>query len=406
MDRPSVLLALAGDSTDEADALRRAGFDPLCNMNEVEGRATASAIDLAVLDCDLPAEMVASVYAALHVGRSIPTILLVDREMDSLPVEIVSTGHDEVAFKPVVGEALVYRLQALLIRAGRSLPAESGGWAATESLSQAPIAGEGHVVSVFAPKGGVGKTTVAVNVAVALREQTRAQVLLLDADVGVGNVTAVLDVPYRWGLADLADSPPAEWTDAAFEQATSTHPQSGVRVLTWGNDPAQSERVTVDLLLAALRWARNHHSYIIVDTHPGYDDRTMAMLTLANEIFLVVTPEVGALRNSAQFLELAREVGLGSVVKVIVNRANHGIRVDDMAKSLGLPISATIVSSGPKAVMAANEGKPVITKFPREKIADDLHAVARLISHPDTPASKTAPARPWWLRIGARTSNA
>ena len=109
------------------------------------------------------------------------------------------------------------------------------------------------------------------------------------------------------------------------------HAESGVRVLTWGTDPAESERVTVDLLLAALRWARNHHSYVIVDNHPGYDDRTMAMLAVANEIFLVVTPEVGALRNSSQFLELARELGLGNVIRVIVNRANHGIRMQDMA---------------------------------------------------------------------------
>jgi len=132
----------------------------------------------------------------------------------------------------------------------------------------------------------------------------------------------------------------------------------------------------------------------------------MAMLTLSDEIFLVITPEVGALRNSAQFLDLAREVGLGSMVKVIVNRANHGIKLVDMARALGLPIAATIVSAGPKAVMAANEGKPVITKFPKEKISDDLHRVARLISRPDAPLVAAAAKRPWWLRVGTRTSGA
>ena len=160
------------------------------------------------------------------------------------------------------------------------------------------------------------------------------------------------------GLADLADSPQEEWTDAAFEQIVATHPDSGVRVLTWGTDPAESERISVDLLLAALRWARDHHSYVIVDNHPGYADRTMAMLAVSSEIFLVVTPEVGALRNSTQFLDLARELGFGNVVRVIVNRANHGIRPQDMAKTLGLPISATIVSNGPKAVISSNEGRP------------------------------------------------
>jgi pilus assembly protein CpaE len=404
MERPSVLIAVEDGVTEHLEALRRAGFDASAVDAESPHLDPRALPDLAILDCDLPAEILSPIYGALHGEAPVSTILLVS-DRTELPPEIrAGAATDEVALKPVPPEALVYRLQALLIRSGRHLPAESALMAASESLSEAPIAGEGHVVSVFAPKGGVGKTTVAVNVAVALREQTRSEILLFDADVGVGNVTAVLEVPYRMGLSDLADSPPQDWTDAAFEQTVALHRDSGLRVLTWGADPADSERVSVDLLLAALRWGRNHHSYVVIDNHPGYDDRTMAMLAVSNEIFLVVTPEMGALRNSAQFLELARELGLGGVVRVIVNRANHGIRLDDMAKSLGLPISATIVSSGPKAVIAANEGRPVITKFPREKIASDLHQVARLLTQQDLPEVGREPARRWWMRFGTRTS--
>jgi pilus assembly protein CpaE len=401
MERPKILLAVNGDVRGYADALSRAGFEP-----SIADPNTATTTDMAVIDCDLDREFVTLVYGALRTSTSIPVLLLVSPGTD-LPAGIGGAG-DEVALKPLPPDALVYRLQALLIRTGRHLPTESGAWAADESLSSAPIAGEGHVVSVFAPKGGVGKTTIAVNMAVALRQQTRAEVLLFDADVGVGNVTSVLEVPYRMGLADLADSPPEEWTDAAFEQAVSIHADTGVKVLTWGTDPAESERVSVDLLLAALRWARNHNSYVIVDNHPGYDDRTMAMLAVANEIFLVVTPEVGAIRNSSQFLELARELGLGNVVRVIVNRANHGVRMADMASSLGLPIAATVVSNGPRAVIASNEGKPIITKFPREKIADDLHRVARLVTEPGGAAAPTSSkaTRKWWTRFGTRPSEA
>jgi pilus assembly protein CpaE len=401
MERPKILLGVDGDAHAYADALTRAGFEPL-----MADPSVASTADMAVLDCDQDPELVAMMYQAVHANGSIPVLLLVGPETD-LPVG-VGGARDEVALKPLPPDALVYRLQAVLIRSGRHLPSESGEWAADESLSGAPIAGEGHVVSVFAPKGGVGKTTISVNMAVALRQQTRSEVLLFDADVGVGNVSSVLEVPYRMGLADLADSQPEEWTDAAFEQAVTVHADTGVRVLTWGNDPAESERVTVDLLLAALRWARNHHSYIIVDNHPGYDDRTMAMLAVANEIFLVVTPEVGAVRNSSQFLELARELGLGNVVRVIVNRANHGIRMADMESALGLPISATVVSSGPKAVIASNEGKPIVTKFPREKIADDLHRVARLVIEPDAGTSPAVArtSRRWWTRFGTRPTEA
>lgn len=395
MERPTVLLAVDGETESYLEALERAGFVPTL----ADASVPAGSFDLAVIDCELGAEVAATLYGALHEGGRVPVLLMLGAGMD-LPEGLGAA--DELALKPVPPEALVYRLQALLIRSGRNLPSEPGQWETAESPSSAI---EGHVVSVFAPKGGVGKTTIAVNVAVALRQQTRSEVLLFDADVGVGNVTSVFDVPYRYGLADLADSPPEEWTDAAFEQAVSAHVASGVNVLTWGTDPAQSERVTVDLLLAALRWARSNHSYVIVDNHPGYDDRTMAMLASANEIFLVVTPEVGALRNSAQFLELARELGLGSFVRVIVNRANHGIRLSDMAASLGLPVSATVMSNGPKAVIASNEGLPLVLKYPREKVSDDLHAVARLISQRDAPQVALDPAaRRWWSRLGTRIS--
>jgi pilus assembly protein CpaE len=163
--------------------------------------------------------------------------------------------------------------------------------------------------------------------------------------------------------------------------------------------------VSVDLLLAALKWGRSHHAYVVVDNHPGYDDRTMAMLTVSSEIYLVVTPEVGPIRNSSQFLDLARQVGLGDVVRVIVNRANHGVSTRDIAQSLGLPIAATVVSNGPRAVIAANEGTPIITKFPREKISTDLHNIARLVTRQQAVEAPTT-ARRWRLPFASRASHA
>jgi hypothetical protein len=64
-----------------------------------------------------------------------------------------------------------------------------------------------------------------------------------------------------------------------------------------------------------------------------------------------------------------------------------------------------VVSSGPRAVIASNEGTPIILKFPRDKIATDLHGVARLISQPDATATPPTAARRWW-RLGTRTSSA
>ncbi len=399
MQRPTVLLALADDPGAQRRALTAAGFDVLEELPQ-----DRTGVDLAVLDCDLAAADAEALYTQLHEGIPVPTLLLFGEAIPDFAVA-QKHGKDEFAVKPIAADGLVYRAQALLIRGGKHMPGEDGGWT-NPSESDASAIGEGRVVSVFAPKGGVGKTTVAVNVAVALRDQTRASVLLFDADVGVGNVTSVLAAPYRMGLADLADSSPDEWTDAAFEHATAEHAESGVRVLTWGTDPGESELVTVDLLLAALRWARTHFSYVVIDNHPGYDDRTMAMLTVSNEILLVVTPEVGPLRNSAQFLDLAREVGLGDCVKVVVNRANHGVRLVDIEQALKLPVSATIVSNGPKAVIAANEGSPIVRRFPKERIATDLHNVARLVTNRAS-ASVPEPARRSWISaLVSRASSA
>jgi pilus assembly protein CpaE len=400
MERPTVLLALAADTADYTTALDRAGFTV---VHEFAGEqlASGSTFDLAVLDCDADPALIKEIHAFLQGEKTTPTLLLLGD--DSPDFTDASWASDELALKPLAADALVYRLQALLIRSGRQLSGESSNATSDDDGTQA--IGEGRAISIFAPKGGVGKTTIAVNVAVGLREQTRERVLLLDADVGVGNVTSVLQVPSTMGLVDLADSDPSEWTDAAFEHATATHAGSGLRVLTWGNQPGDSERVTVDLLLAALKWARSHHAYVIVDNHPGYDDRTMAMLTVSNEIFLVVTPEVGPIRNSSQFLDLARQVGLGDVVRVIANRANHGVGMSDMAQSLGLPISATIVSNGPKAVVAANEGTPIITKFPKERISTDLHNVVRLVTRQAEVPTRAATRR-WRLPFASRASNA
>ena len=403
MERPTVLLELTEEGADYVAALERAGFDTIHDSVEAaEQLDNGRTLDLAVLDCDGDRKTIDTVYTMLHHERSVPTLLLFADEPPEF--EAHAGAPDELARKPLPAVALVYRLQALLIRGGRQLHGEIATWTDASGNEQGAI-GEGHVVSVFAPKGGVGKTTIAVNTAVALREQTRDRVLLLDADVGVGNVTSVLEVPATMGLADLADSGPAEWTDLAFEHCVATHAASGVRVLTWGNDPGDSERISVDLLLAALKWARSSHAYVIVDNHPGYDDRTMAMLTVSSEILLVVTPEVGAIRNSSQFLELARQVGLADSVRVVANRANHGISLQAMSQSLGLPIWASVISAGPKAVIAANEGTPVISKFPKDRIATDLYGIARLLTHRQETPVKSA-SRRWRVPFASRASHA
>lgn len=381
MERPRVLLAAHDDAAGIVSALARAGFEVIADEEAFEAQlANGTRPELAVIDADLSSSIVRRVHRRLNEGGGVPSLILLGDEAGEL--DDVWQVTDEFVLKPALADAIVYRLQALLIR--------SGSAAAPSVDPETPVIG-GHepansrVVAVFAPKGGVGKTTVAVNLAVALRMQTRQRVLLLDADAGVGNVTAVIDVPARRGLADMADSAPELWTDDAFRSLVVTHEPSELDVLTWGFEPADAERIGPDLMIAAVRWARQNFEMIIVDTHPGYDDRTVAMLSVANEILLTVTPEVGPLRNSAQFLQLAYELGIDDTIKVVANRANHGVKIGDMEGALGRPVIATIVSAGATAVMAANSGTPLILRFPKERITADIHRLARVVAGTEEP---------------------
>ena len=139
-------------------------------------------------------------FTFLHSTQRVPTIVLFTSDIPDWAVDPnPGTSKDEYARKPLPPEALVYRLQAMLIHNGREVP---GGLPTTTAEgTEIETIGEGTVVSLFAPKGGVGKTMIAVNLAVAIRQQTGDSVCLMDADVGVGNVTAVLNAPYHGGLA-------------------------------------------------------------------------------------------------------------------------------------------------------------------------------------------------------------
>ncbi len=406
MERPRVLLVAHDDAAGIAAALTRAGLEVIGSEEAFEAMlAAGTKPDLAIVDADMSPSVVRRIHSRLCEGGGVPALILLGDEAGEL--DDVWQVTDEFVLKPVMADALVYRLQALLIRAGSA--------AAPTVDPETPVIG-GHdpassrVVAVFAPKGGVGKTTVSVNLAVALRMQTRQRVLLLDADAGVGNVTAVIDVPARRGLADIADSTPEHWTDDAFRSMVVTHEASELDVLTWGFEPGDAERIGPDLLIAAVRWARQHYEIVIVDTHPGYDDRTVAMLSVANEILLTVTPEVGPLRNSAQFLNLAHELGIDDTISVVANRANHGVAIRDMESALGRPVIATIVSAGATAVMAANSGNPLVLRFPKERITQDIYRLARVVAGTEEARQAGEPERRRFsfatlLRAGNATTN-
>jgi pilus assembly protein CpaE len=237
----------------------------------------------------------------------------------------------------------------------------------------------GTFIAVFNPKGGVGKTTVAVNLAAALTAMGR-RVLLVDADTVTGHIASSLGLDRVRALVDeVIDASDASITSSTtLDGLLSAHP-SGMDVLVLASSPLKTSLLDPALVAEIVDTGRRTHDVVVVDLHPDYETLNRAIFERADRILVPVTPDVPALRAAVQLRDVAAELGFGGKIAMVVNRANSGVSVADMERTVGMPSLALIRSAGLQLVKAANEGRTVIDLFPREKISEDFRILAELI---------------------------
>ena len=220
---------------------------------------------------------------------------------------------------------------------------------------------EGRIIAVHGVKGGVGATTIAVNLAVAVRIATRARVALVDANLYSGDVAVSLNLTARSSLADL--TPHLKELDLDFLGRASVEHASGVRAFLAPDDFERAQGVTGEQIGRILKVMQLHYDYIVVDTCSLPDQVTSAALDAADRIVMVLTPEMAALKNAARFLTLAEAIGYGNEKLVpLLNRSNSrsAIGASEIAEHLRLRVAITLPSEGATVVGAANAGEPVV----------------------------------------------
>jgi pilus assembly protein CpaE len=232
------------------------------------------------------------------------------------------------------------------------------------------------VIAVHGPKGGVGTTTVAVNLAVSLYQQTGQRVVLVDGSLLSGDVAVAMNIANENSIADVVAH--LRELDGDLLNATLLHHGSGVWVLPAPSELERAEVINGEETMAVLAALRVHYDIVVVDTASRPDEHLLAALDQSDLVLVVCTPEIASLKNAARFLALAHELGYGDEkLKLTINRlSSHGsIPLKDIESNLRHKMAFGLPSDGIPVIEALNAGEPVLLMRPQARISRELRSV-------------------------------
>jgi pilus assembly protein CpaE len=246
---------------------------------------------------------------------------------------------------------------------------------------------------VFSPKGGSGRTTIATNLALALKQETNQRVALVDANLQFGDVGVLLNLnPKNRSVVDAVDG--GEPDHDLLESVMVDH-STGIRVLLAPPAPEGADLVTPAYMRKIIEMLRQNHDWVVVDVPSGLSDHTLGILDAADQILVVAALEITTIKNVRLFLEVADQLDYErSKLRLVINRsdASQGIRIGDVEASIRRSIDGTIVSDGRLAVLAVNRGVPFVVSHPESPLARDLITLARKLAGEGAPTTAPTPS--------------
>jgi len=403
LGRPAVAVLLPpAERTPVVDELRKAGYDPLtvASSNELADLiATRRDIAVGVVDVDGDPDDASRAWEVLHGSRAIPALLVVSTQtLDRLDPYAKGHESDEYLTRPYSAESIRWRVEAMVIRS--TTVDDGSGPVLTGDASANGWSHRGQLVAVFNPKGGVGKTMIAVNLAAALSARGK-RVILVDADTVTGHISGSLGMEAVGTVVDAWRDELDGGPTLSFDEMASAH-QSGLKVLPLSSSPIHTEILEPERVAKGLADARRAADVVLVDLHPSYSPLNRAVFDMADRIMVPVTPDLPAIRAALKLVEVADELGVRDRLSLVVNRAQSGVSVADVERAVGLPSFGQIRSGGMLVVRALNEGRTLVEIAPREKITQEFLALADTVLGVETAAE---PAKSG-LRLFGRPVNA
>jgi len=338
-----------------------------------------------LMDINLPGiDGIAAAELIVQVSPMSQIIMMsVQSEADYLRRSMLA-GAREFLIKPFSSDELVSSIKRVYeLTASRPAPPPLPQAEVPSPAARAtsPPVEEGRVISVFGPKGGVGCSTIAANMAIALHEDTKEKVALVDGNLQFGGLDVLLNLQATRTIADVATK--AEDLDVELiGSAMIPHP-SGIKVLLAPARPEMADLVQAEHMKALLAQMRQMFGYIVVDTWTSLHDLTLSILDSADRVVLVATPEVPAIKNAKVFFDVADALDYSpEKTWLVINQEDRrgGIRTADIESSIKHPIAAVIPMDERTVFVAANQGVPLVVSHRNSPAAQAIISLARQLS--------------------------
>jgi pilus assembly protein CpaE len=234
-------------------------------------------------------------------------------------------------------------------------------------------------LALVSTKGGVGKTTLALNLAVSVRRTTGLRVCILDGDMRSGDVALLLNLAPVRTIADLVHEEPP-WTAELLAEYLTHHGPSGVDVLAGPVKPEWAEAVKASHLASVLALLRQMYDYVFVDTTPQVGDLELTLLDGSSTILMVTAMDVPSIKNVRQGLDLLAELNYpAEKIKVVLNRSHSragGIDVRDVELGLHRAIASHIPAGGQEITESGNKGDPFMLHDRSSEVATSVQRLA------------------------------
>ncbi len=218
----------------------------------------------------------------------------------------------------------------------------------------------GKVVSVFSTKGGLGVSTIAVNLGVALAQISGREPALVDLDLQLGDVSSFLDLTPRYNILDACGADDA--VDDSILQSCMTYHEAGVFVLAEPSNAADTSGVSGGQIKQILSRLRSMYPYVVADAAHSLDSRALAAFEESDTVLVVTVPNISSIRATKKVLSVFRNVGYAAdKVKVVANRVHrkNSISIKDLERALDYDIYWTVPNNYPAVIESINTGSPL-----------------------------------------------